>query len=250
MWSDRLRVPLLTTGCRTCGLLFSSPQPSSRRLERYYGAGGDWARSRAGKRPGKVGGRLVERLDAVAGIKRPPAGAKALDVGCGQGRWLNTLADYGWETYGIDPAVKVAFARHRELASIPEAATFDLVILHHVLEHLRAPGRMLRQVGSALKPGGWLFISVPSLDNLPRHRDWRYCLNGRGHIAAFTTRCVEELLARAGMSLALVVTDESAPSRCRVLARREPGDPALEGDPLAPALDALQAADLLLERTV
>ena len=59
--------------------------------------------------------RFVGRLDVLA----PPPGSTVLDFGCGRGEVLDGLAGAGWTTYGVDPATKVAFRRHREVVDIP-----------------------------------------------------------------------------------------------------------------------------------
>lgn len=193
-------------------------------------------------------------LDQHVGLNRSSP-ASVLDVGCGAGRWLNTFADRGWSTFGIEPATKVAFQRHKELHSIPGEPTFDLVILHQVLEHLRRPGDMLNECAMALKPEGWLFISVPNLDGLPHHRDWYYCLNGNAHIAAFSHSALKNLLVRAGLSWWICLDDPRAveerqhgTGRSRVLARKVKPPSGTSGvqSPLKDAIDRLRQADVLL----
>jgi SAM-dependent methyltransferase len=49
--------------------------------------------------------------------------------------------------------------------AIPDCS-FDLVILHHVLEHTRTPRPILTSICSKLKPGGYLWIAFPSLRSL------------------------------------------------------------------------------------
>lgn len=45
----------------------------------------------------------------------------------------------------------------------PMSERFDLVILEHVLEHVRYPQRALANVRGSLRPGGYCFISTPFL---------------------------------------------------------------------------------------
>ena len=79
----------------------------------------------------------------------------------------------GASCLGIEPCERAAEAgRNRwgveiitggfENAVLP-AASFDVVVLSHVAEHLRDPGLALRSAHSALKPGGWLFVEVPNV---------------------------------------------------------------------------------------
>ena len=178
----------------------------------------------------------------------PPPGAKVLDVGCGDGKFLNRLQDRGWDTYGIEPSTDVAFLRHRRLESPPQDASFDFVVLHHVLEHVRSPLDLLSQLSRTLREGGIIFISTPRLDTLPDHRDLPYCIDGRWHLMCYSERCLTGLLARAGLQAAarldLPELDRSQkdgkPVRLRIVATRTVTPSPLPSAPLAPALAALR----------
>ncbi len=170
---------------------------------------------------------LLAAVDRVTGIAcAPPAGSKALEFGCGHGRWLNSLQSRGWITFGIEPAVKTAFTSHQELTSIPPRPAFRLVIASHVLEHLHDPGLQISRLGRATLPGGWIYVSVPNLDALPEHRDWHYVLNGKTHLAAFTLPCLTYLLERGGFAGVTMVpfvrrgSSDRGKTMLRVVARR------------------------------
>lgn len=197
-------------------------------------------------------GPVIQELRRHVGPPQPGRGSSVLDIGCGNGRWLNAFSDDGWATFGIEPSDKTAFARHQELPGIPDAPAFDGIILNHVLEHLPDPGDVIRKTGLALKPGGWIFVGIPDLDRLPAHREWYYCLNGRAHIAAYSARCLRELFGRAGLQWWTTI-DTPADTRAnqrrvRILFRKaapdavKPAGPA----PLDPAIRALRGAGLLM----
>jgi SAM-dependent methyltransferase len=266
-----LRV-VFATGCRDCGLLFANPQPDAAMLQQLYSPDGKWghtwrqsadkrreylkrqaARALAGiRKPNPPRGRrdaLFEALDRHVTVFDPPAGAAVLDFGCGDGKLLNVLLDHGWRTFGIEPSSDVAFLRHERLLAVPDSPRFDLVIAHHVIEHIPQPLDLLRVLARAIKPGGALFVSVPRLDTLPHHRDFHYCLNGRTHVVAFSEACLRELLARAALE-PLVALDDPAldaaitsgvPLRLRMIARKAGTTPGRQDDPLAAATRALRA---------
>jgi SAM-dependent methyltransferase len=265
---DGRRVAFLT-GCHSCGLLFANPLPTADELRRAYSKAGPWAAARIDQlrrlenahrhrerkaRPTKVrsvvraADRLLDALAPFVPVHDPPPGAKVLDVGCGDGKFLNRLQDRGWDTYGIEPSADVAFLRHRRLESPPQDASFDFVVLHHVLEHVRAPLDLLSQLSRTLREGGIIFISTPRLDTLPDHRDLAYCIDGRWHLMCYSERCLTGLLARAGLQAAarldLPELDRSQtdgkPVRLRIIATRTVTPPALPSAPLAPALAALR----------
>jgi SAM-dependent methyltransferase len=105
--------------------------------------------------------------------------SRVLDIGCGYGTLL-TLASkiYSSQGYCMDvtdylkPAIAerhgLLFARGNiELAAIPWADKFDVVILTEVLEHFNfQPLPTLRKIHDALSERGVLFLSTPD------ERDW------------------------------------------------------------------------------
>lgn len=262
LWQHKLFRPVdgrrmgFVDGCEDCGLLFVNPQPTDDELAETYSPDGDWGHVRGarlehdgespGGRPGAGAWRhLFDGIRSELDVTHPPGGAKVLDYGCGSGKFLDVLQDCGWSTFGIETALGEAFNRHQRLHEIPREPAFDLVILHHVLEHLTRPLDLLRQLASATRPGGYLLVSVPCFDTLPEHLDHKYMIN-RSHVTAYTRTCLEGLLARAGWSPVGPPIDETAgfggrrrEKRLRLLASRSTKALALPSHPLVPALASL-----------
>jgi SAM-dependent methyltransferase len=101
----------------------------------------------------------------------PVAGARALDLGCGRGRWSSVLAELGADIVGIDvseEAIRAARDRVRGgafyVADIVAAglrhSTFDLIVSVTVLQHLGsgAQVRTLEQLAHLLKTNGRLLL--------------------------------------------------------------------------------------------
>jgi SAM-dependent methyltransferase len=246
--------------CNDCGLVFANPQPSAEEQARFYSPSGEWGRPRADASdavsveglddPRPKGGSWTKLFDAAGerlAVTNPPPGARVLDVGCGHGSLLDALQDCGWETFGIEPAFDAAFRRHRRLDAVPETPTFDLLIANHVLEHLSNPLRLLRQLAAAARPEGYLLVGVPRFDTLPVHRDYKYVINGRAHVTAYTWDCLRELLRRAGWVPVAPPPDRISKgggrltsSRLRVLSRRTDALGERVPDPARAAKDAIR----------
>jgi SAM-dependent methyltransferase len=250
------------SGCPSCGLVFASPMPDQQTLDAFYSPDGHWGqdhrqpdealvrqaqRALSGYRKVNQQRRtrhiILEALQPFVPVFDPPEGAAVLDYGCGDGKLLNGLQDAGWKTCGVEPSSDVAFLRHERVTALPSEPTFDLVVLHHVLEHVPRPLELLENLVATLRPGGVLFISVPRLDTLPEHRDFRYCINGRTHLVCFSETCLRELLRRAGVETIATLSSseldaqlsEGRPLRLRLVARKT-------GARLAPARRPLHAA--------
>jgi SAM-dependent methyltransferase len=95
---------------------------------------------------------------------------RILDAGCGSGRTLDELADYG-DACGVDvspEAVDATRARGHaahlgSVTDLPFAdATFDLVTCLDVVEHTPDDRRTLTELRRVTRPGGTLLLTVPA----------------------------------------------------------------------------------------
>ena len=75
------------------------------------------------------------------------------------------------------------------------AASFDLIVCQHGLEHIPAPERTLAEIGRVLKPGARLLVSVPNgyglCDSI-----YRWLFEGGGHVNRFRRSDLVELVER------------------------------------------------------
>jgi len=101
----------------------------------------------------------------------PLTGKRLLDVGCGLGMYVRQFRAFSQATFGVDidlEKLQEAAADLPNLAqSLAEALpfpdnTFDVVLLHEVIEHVRSDGQTLKEAYRCLKPGGRLVIFAPN----------------------------------------------------------------------------------------
>jgi len=98
-------------------------------------------------------------------------GARILDVGCGLGLYVKKMRQFSDDVHGvdIDPAkVREASATLPNIREAPAEhlpypdATFDVLLLHEVLEHVNDDRAAVREAHRVLKPGGRMVVFVPN----------------------------------------------------------------------------------------
>jgi SAM-dependent methyltransferase len=109
-----------------------------------------------------------------------PAGARVLDAGCGSGRTLQELVDYG-EVSGVELNTDAAaLARGRALGEVQvgrleelpwEDESFDLITCLDVIEHVPDDAAALTELRRVCRPGGWLLVTVPAYQALWSQHD-------------------------------------------------------------------------------
>jgi 2-polyprenyl-3-methyl-5-hydroxy-6-metoxy-1,4-benzoquinol methylase len=104
----------------------------------------------------------------------PQKSGALLDVGCGNGAFLEEARKRGYEVTGVElDAKSVQVCRnkglnvfHGTLAQFCESSGlkrhFDVVTFFEVLEHQDRPREFLQGVRMLLKEGGWIGLSVPN----------------------------------------------------------------------------------------
>ncbi len=206
----RLAEPFELLRCAACDLTYLTPRPDPDAIDALY----DGAFYYPAAGPGGALARAV--LAAIQSSRRRrierlvPRG-RLLDIGSGDGRFVEHMARHGWEATGIDPS-PAAFAivrRHahgRFACGSLEAFDFgrgslDAITMWQVLEHVGEPMPLLLRCRHMLRPGGVLVASVPNLEGLSARltgeRWWG--LDVPRHLAHYTPATLRRTLERAGM---------------------------------------------------
>lgn len=158
--------------CGDCGVIFQNPRLSVEGLDFYYedfydGLGEDFTEFIFGA----TDHSYVGRAEMVRGHTVPE---RWLDVGAGHGHfclvardtWPDTTFDGLDLSDSIDEAARRGWVDHGYRGMFPDVAAsmagaYDVVSMHHYLEHTREPLDELDAAATALVPGGHLLIELP-----------------------------------------------------------------------------------------
>jgi SAM-dependent methyltransferase len=200
-------------GCERCGLVYVSPRPTPDALAHYYvdeDREGWTVRHDETYAAAKQQKKAQLAARALAPILGARERGRALDVGCGAGDILDVLKKAGWDTVGVEPHAAlgaIAARHHRLVGEIPSEPTFDLIIVHHVLEHVLSPRDLLGAARAAGRPDAHLLIGVPAFEDAAvTGKLARAC--GPVHINGFTWAALSNAVSMAGWS---VVNPPGAP---------------------------------------
>jgi 2-polyprenyl-3-methyl-5-hydroxy-6-metoxy-1,4-benzoquinol methylase len=155
---------------------------------------------------------LARRREFLLSGLRP--GDRALDLGCGEGAFTETLAAAGARAVGVEvaeAALRRAVAKHPGLdfrlapidGRLPaDDGSFELIWASEVIEHVGDTARWMSEVRRVLAPGGKLLITTPEHSRL--------MILARGlepysdplgdHLHLYTRRSLETLLREFGFT--------------------------------------------------
>jgi SAM-dependent methyltransferase len=165
--------------CRECRAVWLDPRPAAAELgviypRSYYA----YNRSEKVSAIARKGKELLDRIKFNGFLKRTGRPNSFLDIGCGDGRYLDLFARRGIpkeRIYGLDLSEEQArrlrqrgyrvYQRRVEDCSEIPAASIDLATMFHVIEHVADPARVVRRIAEWLSPGGALVVETPNLDS-------------------------------------------------------------------------------------
>ena len=132
-----------------------------------------------------------------------------LDVGCGNGAFLDIAENCGWNATGLDfdpdATVNATIKNFKVLTGdlryfSNQSELFDVITLAHVIEHIHDPTEALTICFNLLKPGGTLWIETPNIESYGQYlfkENWRG-LEAPRHLVLFNRNQLIQLLRSSG----------------------------------------------------
>lgn len=142
----------------------------------------------------------------------PLKSGRLLDVGCGDGVFLENAQKIGFEVWGIDfdkKSIKICQEKRNlkntfslslkefERIAIEKNLRFDVITFFEVLEHQDKPKEFLLGIKNLLKPGGYIAGSVPNRERLLSNFGRKYCFGDfpPHHFLWFNKKALINLMA-------------------------------------------------------
>jgi SAM-dependent methyltransferase len=158
--------------CDNCSFIWRSPQPTQESLDEFYKDSKPmhiWGKI---KKTNKENVRQYKKYESIWKLTKEESVFKVLDVGCGDGFFLNGL-DSSVIKVGIEPNGNTKdrkFACYGSYGAFKDSlhskTTYDMITMFGVLEHFKNPSEEMCRYKGYLKEGGILSVIVPNIDSL------------------------------------------------------------------------------------
>ncbi|MDM8542143.1 class I SAM-dependent methyltransferase [Desulfococcaceae bacterium HSG9] len=189
--------------CHYCGTIFQDAfrNDYSPHLYEYYATRKDKEKSDLYNPINEI--RCKQLLSSFS--KFAP-GKTMLDIGCGQGQFVDIALNLGWDISGIDlseSAVDLCqkfglpVSKLDIFSSTLKPSSFDMCIISEVIEHVSNPVKFINRVEELLKPRGGVYFTTPNFSSLDRKMlgsHWR-AIN-REHLIYFTPQSIRHLIQK------------------------------------------------------
>lgn len=167
--------------------------------------------------------KRLEFLEKLA-ARKDLRGAAILELGSANGQLTELLAKLSPRVVAVDGSARflaMAKARpanhkvrfvHCAFEELALTEQFDVVVMHHILEHVEDPRRILSGVRTLLSSQGVIAVSVPNAHALSRQLALKMKLMGslydltdndrrHGHYRVYDDKSLEEELTSAGFGI-------------------------------------------------
>lgn len=196
--------------CKSCDLIFVKDIPSEAKITQYYNDQryyGDQTEIRPNEKNFYDFSLKLSksRLDLISKhLDLTKKGLRCLDVGTGNGAFVETIKKYSDISIDfIEPdkrainASNISYGHHFYSLDDVDDKKYDLIVINQVLEHVSQPILFINKIKNLLKNEGHLYIDTPN-------RDCEFKDNLSPHILFWNTRSMERFFITLGFNTVFI----------------------------------------------
>ncbi len=204
--------------CNQCNFVFTNPRPTLNEIGKYY-TSADYVSHKSHSK-GLLqqiyriarSSMLRKKLQLIRQIIQKENNFSLLDFGCGTGDFLGFVQQQNIKVVGVEPeaharevakSINNIHAYSLEEANNLKEASFDVITLWHVMEHIHALHPQIDLFNKWLKPNGKLIVAVPNIESHDAAFYGKYwgALDVPRHIYHFSPSCIQQLVAQHALTL-------------------------------------------------
>jgi cyclopropane fatty-acyl-phospholipid synthase-like methyltransferase len=155
--------------CDSCGLVFL--ESFDHIDENYYESSNMFIKDKDTKEEPHLSENEMDNARRFKLLKKMASGKRVMDFGCGNGGFLDKIKDSCKECAGVEKDLNyyAKFNRDKRIkiySGLDEIkGKFDVITLFHVLEHLKDPVKVLKELALFLNKGGIIVIEIPNAND-------------------------------------------------------------------------------------
>lgn len=189
------------TKCRKCSFVFCKRVPTNQELTDVY---------KGYPRNHNISPITIKRyhelLDTFEPYKKTN---KILDIGCGDGYFLQEAKNRGWQVYGteftdnaFEIGKKKGIIMHQGVLDPQNYAAndFDIITSFEVIEHINNPQPEIHNIKKILRQGGLFYVTTPNFNSVSRFlskEKWNIVCYPE-HLSYYTTGSMNRFLKNEG----------------------------------------------------
>lgn len=187
--------------CLVCGFVYISPVPPNRILNKYYSRFDNNLQNKEEI----IVNDSFRILDVIYKYKRH--NKTLLDIGSGNGVFLENSKLYGFEPFGLDISTKfISYFKNvlkiplinADIRSYKSKRRYDILTLNQVIEHFSDPANVIRNCYNLLNANGLISIATPNIQSFTskiRQKDFDYLIPPE-HLSYFSINSLKSMLIR------------------------------------------------------
>ena len=198
-------------------MLITFPKPKLSELHQYYESENYISHTDARKSLFERLYQFVKKFALQRKLKiinkLHPAKGKLLDIGAGTGDFLSVSKTDGWEITGIEPSQKarsiaegkgILFVAESQLL---ESASFDVITMWHVLEHVPDLEHQIMELKRLIKPNGTIIVAVPNFRSFDAryYRQFWAGFDVPRHLWHFSKKAIKQLFGKENFKIQTVL---------------------------------------------